>query len=65
MQGQVFLILGVLAVVVTAMAAVGTVFVVRVVVAASPVFRGDLEGVKIMARVLLMIQRMTPLIARE
>ena len=64
MQGQVFLMLRVLAVVVTAMAVVGTVLIVRVIVAVSHVFRGDLEGVKIMAPVLLMIRRMIPLIAR-
>ena len=64
MQGQVILILCVLAVVVTAMAVVKTALVVKVVVAVSPVFQGHLKGVKIMARVLLMIRRITPLLTR-
>ena len=41
MHGRVFLILCVLAAIVTAMAVVGTVLVVRVIVTVSPVFRGD------------------------
>ena len=38
--------------------------VTTIIVAVSHVFRGDLEGVKIMAPILLMIWRITPLIAR-
>ena len=49
MQGEVFLIRLVFAVVATAMAVVEIVPAVRNVVAVSPVFRGDLEGVKTMA----------------
>ena len=49
MQGEVFLIRLVFAGVATAMAVVEIVLAVRNVVTVSPVFRGDLEGVKTMA----------------
>ena len=49
MQGEVFLIHLMFVVVVTAVAVVEAVFAVRNVVSVFRVFRGDLEGVKIMA----------------
>ena len=49
MQGEVFLIHLMFVVVVTAVAVVKAVFAVRNVVDVFRVFRGDLEGVKIMA----------------